>query len=924
MAPVAGLNIEMRAGFDKLGADLKKINRGFKSLEKDVTGSFSKIGTVINVAIGAAAIAGVVKLGKALGGLAERGEKFGSISQSFEKLGGKSSTIEAARTRIIGLASSFDLMATANKGLVAGIPNFEKSFANIVDLGGRLANTFGQDTTQAVNDLTDAIVKGQAKALIPLGFSFTDTSDKAKVTQEALAQLEKVMGRFDKVGDSAANAFTSLSISLSDAWTNLAIGVNSSEELTKNFRDLELSIKGLDLQNFGKDLGDVIGMLAQLAGSVLPPLVKLLREAAEGWRYLLGKENVADKINQTQAKIDDLTDSIAHLKNKQYSQMPVENWLFGTTQEQIDKLQKEMDELIAKRDALLKDQNRAPTDLGTIGPGNKSKTGSWLRIDVDKQGIEDAAKKASKDLKDAAKAIREAAYAYDGIADSIGAAASKLGLDGGQLSQGLSGLFTDEEKKGFLDQISGMLGVSAEEFSSYAKGAMTALGSIFEAGAINKKTHSEAGTGGALGSTIGAIFGKEAGAQIGNVVGTYIGGMFKWGASNPQTLARKAFEQFLEDAFKDLSVRFFGKNGKLGGVFNGNFIGKALTQDFNGDWTKNMNAWGDKATGTFLGLGEAMKELQGITEDVGAQIGYMLGTNLAGNIDNAKILVMELGLSFEQVSEALLKSALKGSISWSEFNRYIAETSEAFKPGLAAVGAIGDAFQNLIDGAGQGRISVKSFKDVAVEAMEAGVNSMDALKQRLLAGGADPEYVNALFSAAAQRGIKSLEEWASASDTVAGSVVGDMESLSAKLQDTWKGMRESLKEMSDALKEIPSKVNSKVTIDVTTKYDDKTQAVIDTFGSGVSPSGVPAPTSRSLNSTVSNSVSNGSATSANATRQAATSGGNSIHIDARGAAPGVEQQIMRAAAYVEQNVMRQVYSTLSNGRQRGGRAGDTY
>jgi tetratricopeptide (TPR) repeat protein len=725
MAPVASLSIEMRAGFDKLGADLKKINRSFNSFEKDISQNFSKIGTALNLVIGGVAIAGLVKLGNEIGRLADKGEQVGSIAESFQKLGGSSTVIEDARGRIIGLVGAFDLMAIANKGLVAGIPGFQNAFANIVDLGGRLANTFGKDTKVAVEELTDAIVKGQAKALVPLGFSFTDTSNKALVTQEALAQLTKVMERFNPVGDSVSNAMTSFSITLDEAWAKMGIGINSSTELTAAIRMFEQAIKQIDLQQFGKDLADLIAKLVSLGGDVLPIVIQGFRNFKEAINWFSDAKGTTSELVQLNNQLEQLKAAQAQVQ----AQSP-----WADNSKQIEQYQRDIDITWKKIQELNKELNK-PTDLGPIGPNRSLQDPkTWVREEKAKVKEVFQYREAlmTKEIEEYYQRMKDS---FDKIASSFGGALSKLGIDGEKLTSGLAGLFSPEEKTGFLNQISQMLGISADKFTAFAEGAAETLGAVFEAGAINKKTSSEAGTGGAVGAGLGAIFGGPEGAKIGNVLGSMIGGMFKWGAKNPQTLARQAFEQFLEDAFKDLRVRFFGKDGKLGGMFNGNFVGKGLTTDFNGGkWTQNMAAWGDKATGTFLGLGEAMKELQGITEDVGAQIGYMLGTNLAGNIDNAKLLVMELGLSFEQVSDALLKSALKGSISWAEFNRYIGETAEAFKPGLAAVGAINEAFQNLIDGAGQGRISVKSFKDVAVEAMEAGVTSMEGLKQRHVKG----------------------------------------------------------------------------------------------------------------------------------------------------------------------------------------------
>ena len=529
---------------------------------------------------------------------------------------------------------------------------------------------------------------------------------------------------------------------------------------------------------------------------------------------------------------------------------------------------------------------------------------------------------------------------------------------------------------------------AAQNAASYAAAAGTILGAATRKPSRKDNAAEGQAAGAAIGAVIGAYYGNPAaGAAIGGEIGRMIGSIFKKGVQHPDSKARVAFEGWIEDQFKALGkVRFIDANGKLGGYFK-DFKGKSFQEDFNnsngGDWSKNMDAWGSKAKSTFLGLGEAMKELRGITEDVGAQIGYMLGQNMAGNIDNARALVQALGLTFEQVSEALLKSAMKGTISWLAFNSYIRDTAEAFKPGLAAIGAIDQAFQNLIDGAGQGRESVKAFKDIAVEAMEAGVTTMEQLRQYLLSKGFDPEYVNALINSAINRGIDTLKEWSEASDAAAGSVVGDMEAASGKLQEEWNKMRESLKGLSESLKEIPKEVNTTVKIKVKTEYDEATKEVVKKLGQGALPGAVPNEGERNLSEDFTTPIGrsgtnspqaasaagrvlaarmrsqnpftwNGNATLGpvavpapavtgtpyqwgagglnnkgnpnlpDNTPLARRPGTTNINIDAKGAGAGVERQIIDAANYVEQKVMRTILGHITQTQARGGRAADNY
>lgn len=517
--------------------------------------------------------------------------------------------------------------------------------------------------------------------------------------------------------------------------------------------------------------------------------------------------------------------------------------------------------------------------------------------------------------------------------------------------------------------------------AGYAATAGTIIGAFQQK--KNKKDNSVEGqqagavigavVGGIIGSiipVIGTAIGAALGAVIGSMIGKLIGGLFKKGPQNPQTKARVAFEGWIEDQFKAAgNIRFFGAGGILEGYF-GNFRGKELTKDFNPTknadgtinppaWGTNMDSWGKGAKGTFLGLGEALKEILKLSDAVGAQLGYMLGTNLSGNVDNARLLVQALGLDFEQVSDALLKAALKGQISWLQFNSYIRDTAEAFKPGLAAIGDIGAAFNNLIDSAGQGREAIKSFKDIAVEAMEAGVNTMEQLRQFLLAKGYDPEYVNALINSAAQRGIDSLKEWAEASDATAGAVVGDMEAASVKLQEAWAKMRESLAELAKGLKEIPKEVQSVVKVKVQTEFDDNTRELVSKLP-GSTPPGIPSEGERNMEQTETASTGrsarrlaamgrsldvgtgnpfgggsiqgptitgtpyNVSAGGMNLVRNPGTSSspGVSINIDAKNAGAGAEYRIAEAARMIEARVIANVIPMIRQASMRGGRGAE--
>lgn len=376
---------------------------------------------------------------------------------------------------------------------------------------------------------------------------------------------------------------------------------------------------------------------------------------------------------------------------------------------------------------------------------------------------------------------------------------------------------------------SGAAGGGGYDYAGAFAGVAQGLGSFFGGGSErDRKNKDNRETGGAVGTAAGAVIGAffgapQVGAVIGNVIGSTVGGFLKTGSQNAETLARHAFANYIEEQFQKLgTVSFFDAKGVLrqqkGDQFNflegsrGRFDPMGDTGGTN--WGDNFQAMGDKAVAMFTGLGQGFKSLLGITEDVAGQIGYLLATNLNGNIDNARLLVQQLGIAQEDFLKALEASAVKGDITWHDYNVSVAAVTEAYKEGLSASGAYAQAFNNLRESGGRGMAAIKSFRDIAVEALESGVKSMDELKAKMIAEGADPAEVEALFAAAAQRGISTLEGWKEASNATAGAIVGDMYALSSSLASKWDEMKNTLEDVYKTLDQIPDKVEKSVTVDV--------------------------------------------------------------------------------------------------------------
>lgn len=568
---------------------------------------------------------------------------------------------------------------------------------------------------------------------------------------------------------------------------------------------------------------------------------------------------------------------------------------------------------------------------------------------------------------EAAKQMQEAySSVFDDLGGEFAGILGQIDSDLGEMVSTISDALSDETKAGIMQGLASAFGyenseAGAQAFGAEAQGYMAAGSDVLEASLsakdTDKKNKSNKGTGGAVGAGIGAAIGgafggaagAQIGAQIGKIAGELIGDTMKWGPQNKETIARHAFANFVEDQFKKLGeVSFYDTKNKLQS-FQGdklNFLEGPSNARFNQPgWAEDMNKWGGEARSTFTGLGEALEEVLGLTEDVGAQIGFMMGENLAGSIDNARLMVQYLGLDLQELEDALVETGLRGEMSWHEVEVALQGVHRAFEPGLEAVGAFDNAFQNLIDSGGRGMDAVKAFRDIAVEAQEAGIKTMDELKNHLLAKGMDPAMVDSLMQAVAGRGIETIQQWAEASNRTAGGVIADIESLNKVIADQWHEAAEVVKDFNEEIAKLPDRLNKSVTIDVEANISDDARRVMDEAdrqsppptepvrknakgavvsssmlfrgGAGLEMMGEAGPEAILPLSKVGGKLGVAAAIPGNM-------GAMNIMIDARGADAGVEHRVRRAIREAEDRAIAKTLRIVGEGARRGGRMGDSF
>lgn len=533
--------------------------------------------------------------------------------------------------------------------------------------------------------------------------------------------------------------------------------------------------------------------------------------------------------------------------------------------------------------------------------------------------VEDANEKMSEAITKSAEQLNdEFAGVFDTWARTLNGIADNLGLDLTNIFATLETQLSKEQKTKIMQSVFGE-GTTSEDANAYASIFQTNLNAITSASEKDKATGSNAGTGGALGAAggtaIGAIFGGPAGAAIGGAIGQtageIIGGFISRGSQNQATLERKQFISYIEDAFKKMGqVSFYDSAGKLQNTSGKNFdfTDTSSSRFSMPDWGASMKEWQDGAQSTFIGLGEALEETLGLTEDVGSQIGFLLGEQLGGNIDNARLLVQQLGLSLEDLEGALISAGLSGEMSWHEVEVSLQGVNKAFEKGKEAIGDVSGAMDDIVASGGRGIAALKGVRDSATEAMEKGANTIQEMGQQMIAMGTDPALVEDYLQALEQRGIKTLEQLENASDRLAGGVVADLASNNDELRKQWEQMGSDLKQLSEQIKEIPTEKD--IEINVKTNFDSNTEDLFNMQldkSSGLEQS---MPETSGLN------------TSSNVRIQSIGTGSsskNNYYIDARGADAGVEQRLRNALRETEERAVRRSINSISENSRRGGR-----
>jgi hypothetical protein len=144
----------------------------------------------------------------------------------------------------------------------------------------------------------------------------------------------------------------------------------------------------------------------------------------------------------------------------------------------------------------------------------------------------------------------------------------------------------------------------------------------------------------------------------------------------------------------------------------------------------------------------------------------------------------------EEMKSAVIKYGLEMGQTWLEIKGNLLGIEELFTPGLDAVGAFDQAFQNVIETGGKGEGALIRIRDAALEAKEAGFDTF-AEWQAALEQKFDPEQVRIFFQGLADQGVTNFDQLINASDDLAISVVAHLDSIGFAFEEVKKKIDEA-------------------------------------------------------------------------------------------------------------------------------------
>lgn len=172
--------------------DLEKATRKVEESTGGLSTKMIALGTAAGTFIGNIAASAVKALGRELVTLATNGIKLEPIVRSFEQLTASIGTTSDAmltttRTATKGLITDLNIMQSANKAILLGLPVTADAFGTLSAAAVTLGKAMGQDATKSLDDLITALGRSSPLILDNLGL----TVKVGEANEQYAAQLHK-------------------------------------------------------------------------------------------------------------------------------------------------------------------------------------------------------------------------------------------------------------------------------------------------------------------------------------------------------------------------------------------------------------------------------------------------------------------------------------------------------------------------------------------------------------------------------------------------------------------------------------------------------------------------------------------------------------------------------------------------------------
>ena len=359
-------------GVDAILDSLRAI-RGGLDQTKDSAKNLSQIESfrVLQDLAGFAA-EGVKRLATEVIDLAKRGGEIAGVKDSFDTLARSvgetgEQMLGVTRGATKGLITDLDIMASANKALLLGLPVTSTGLGDLAKTATILGRAMKQDATKSLDDLITALGRSSPMILDNLGLTVKvgeaneQYAKKLGKTAEQLTEAEKKTAFYEAAMEAArvkVGELGEIHLTLGDRirqaeveWQNfvdsLAIGVTQSPVLAAGFDAIAESIATA----FGTDQQARVRAIVELIEDVAIQLVELSGFAVEAGRFLanafygtrFGIFAFLEWLNQVDVAL--LNTQVSAAKAVRAMTLP------GATRTEIDGVIRSLEELIAVNQA---------------------------------------------------------------------------------------------------------------------------------------------------------------------------------------------------------------------------------------------------------------------------------------------------------------------------------------------------------------------------------------------------------------------------------------------------------------------------------------------------------------------------------------------------------------------------------------------